>query len=300
MKFFIFLVVVALGLNYIASSLSAPEDGKHKKKQTLNAREQSSQDLLDSQSDDQEGVVVAPKPTVKRLAFVVSHRGITPRACNLVFRENGVEIVPEDMLLHDYLKRSDGAYYFAVSMDKERFLLKASDIVKEKCSKSDLSMVFKFAKYCKSKDRPMVKATPVEKKEEVDPYAISEKEEAHIRNGIKSISLRGDFFRQRGTSLKIYKQYKRQGRKAIFEKTTGSYWVVDGTIPETYRVPTRSGYRTVTVTSATLWKTITPGGTAYCTSQEMAYYYAVCEHFSTVKRKFYKGPKPSRSRAAYK
>ena len=89
-----------------------------------------------------------------RPEFMIVHKGIKPQNCNLAYKDKGVVVKPTLMQINDYLKWNDGSYYFAVSVGIDRFLLKASDISKEDCSKEDLALAFKFAKYCKAKDKP--------------------------------------------------------------------------------------------------------------------------------------------------
>ena len=85
-----------------------------------------------------------------RPEFSIQHKGVEPEKCNLVYKDGKLVVTPKDMKIHDYFKRSDGEYYFAVSSGSQRFLLKASDVLKVKCTKVNLSRALKFAKYCKS------------------------------------------------------------------------------------------------------------------------------------------------------
>jgi hypothetical protein len=239
-----------------------------------------------------------PKTKVYRPPFRVTHSA-RPQDCNLAYKEGGELIKPLDMKIHDYLKWSDGDYYFAVTVGAERFLLSATDIQKEECTKEDLDLAYKFAAYCKAQDQtattPKQPATSTQESEkEVD--ALSDVEIAHIKGDITEVTLTGDHFRQSGKTLNIYKDYKRPARSETYEQLTGSYYLMEGKVPETYRYSTgNGGYSTKTVTSATVWTTRSgPNGSkAYCTSYELAYYHAVCAYFENVKRKFYKGPKPT-------
>jgi len=179
--------------------------------------------------------VKTPKVTIRRPSFYIKHRGIKSQDCNLAYQEAGETIVPTEMQIHDYFKWGDSKYYFAVSTDNQKFLLKATDIIKEKCAEEDLKLAFKFAKYCRAKDQPKPQVTTKPTVSETkDEWSLTSEEEAHIKSSIKTLSLKADHFRQSGNVLKIYEDYNRDRRKETFEKVTGTYYLLEGNIPETY------------------------------------------------------------------
>ena len=105
-------------------------------------------------------IQVLPKPEKKvakvkrdRPEFMIVHKGIKPQNCNLAYHNKGEVVRPSLMQIHDYLKWNDGKYYFAVSIGIDKFLLIATDISKSDCDKEELALAYRFAKYCKSKDK---------------------------------------------------------------------------------------------------------------------------------------------------
>jgi hypothetical protein len=151
---------------------------------------------------------LVPKKSVRRPSFYVKHRGLKPQDCNLAYRDTDEVTVPTNMQIHDYFKWSDNQYYFAVSTGARKFLLKAKDIAKEECSKSDLTLAFKFAKYCKAKDQPEKKvASGNVNEQKSDASALTSKELAHVNSQIKSVPVPlKDCLAQKGRELIIVEQ----------------------------------------------------------------------------------------------
>lgn len=214
--------------------------------------------------------------------FEVVHSGISPVACDLVYRDKRKVVSPDDVLLHDYFKKSDGKYYFAVSVKERKFLLSASYVVKSKMSAKAVDTAFQFAKMCRAYGKPTI-VSP-----KVDSNTLTPEEVAHIKNSVKRVDLKADVFKQNGRLLDISDVVRKKNRSDTYQKHLGTYYLIEGTIPKYYSSSTLTVWTSRSVSR-------NGGEAGYCLSYDLAYYHAICQYFEKVKKRNYAGAKPASS-----
>lgn len=211
--------------------------------------------------------------------FAIVHQGISPVSCKLAYKDNRKVVSPEGLMLHDYFKKEDGKYYFAVSVKERKFLLSAMHVVKKEMSPEAVETVYQFAKMCRAYGKPTIV------KAKQDSNTLSPEEVEHIKSSIKRVNLRADIFKQNGRLLEIYDVVRKPNRSETYNKHLGTYYIIEGSIPKYYPHST-----------LTLWSSRSVsrngGESGFCLSYDLAYYHAVCQYFENVKKRNYAGAKP--------